>query len=257
MISRKTCLRKTEFLLLLYFIILSLYSLCFADLYYWIDEKGVKHYSNTQPEKNATIQLPEIYSNEKGFEHSQKKEHKQTFGSQLQKTADGPRVNIKYEYYEVIGVNINDLRSETIKHSPIKQNGITFRGRAQWHIMPYYKIKKLKDLWYYDNVSATVDITFTMPRWTDYRKANRDEQKRWDIYYKALMDHENGHKNIAIDAAKKLCNTLVQLESHKGKAELKSIGTIRANEIYRECKILNKQFDDETEHGVKTGAIMK
>ena len=255
--SRKTILLTVKLLPILYLVILSLHPLCFADLYFWIDAKGVKHYSNSQPEKNKITQLPEIFSNDKESKPLQKVELKQTVASKLQKTVYGPKVNIKCVYYDVIGVNINDLRSETIKQSPIRIDGITFRGRTQWHINPYYEIKQQNDLWYYDNVSATVDIIFTMPKWVDYRKAHRDEQKRWDVFYKALMDHENIHRDIAIGSAKKLCNTLIELESHSGKTELKNIWTIRAKKIYRECRILNKQFDDDTEHGVKTGAIMR
>lgn len=144
-----------------------------------------------------------------------------------------------------------------MKHSPIKQNGITFRGNTQWYINPYNKIRQLNNLYYYDNISATVDITFTMPRWVDYRRANWDEQRRWDVFYKALLDHEDGHKDIAVATAKKLCQTLAELESDIGKAALMKKGYSRAKEIYKECKILNQQFDIETEHGRKTGAILR
>ena len=250
-------LRKENCIKSIFLIVLLLPSLCCADLYYWVDEKGVRHYSNTQPQKSTINQLPETYSSGQKVERSQKKEPYKKTTIQPRRTSCTPRVNIEYEYYDVKGVNINDLRSETIKHSPLKRNGITFRGMTNWYFKPHYIIKKLNGLWYYDNVSATVDIKFTMPKWADYKKANWGEQKRWDAYYKALLDHEKCHKDIAVAAAMKLCRVLVELKSPIGKEELRKIGNFKYWEIYRECKKLNQQFDDKTGHGHKTGVILR
>jgi len=69
------------------------------------------------------------------------------------------------------------------------------------------------NLVYILRVYTTVDATFTVPRWADYQKASWDRQQKWDKFYKSLMDHENGHKDIAIEAAKKIENELLKFYS--------------------------------------------
>ena len=118
-------------------------SLCYTDLYFWIDEGGIKHYSNTQPADNAKIaEFPETPSNEIIIDDTHKHKSTQISKVQHERKVPTPTVSIEYKYYEVKGVNINDLNSETVKYSPIKQNGTTYIGNAMWHIKPYYKAKQ-------------------------------------------------------------------------------------------------------------------
>lgn len=56
------------------FAILLMASVCTADLYYWVDENGLKHYSNQEPGKNKhSTQLPESKESDK-IEKSFKRE---------------------------------------------------------------------------------------------------------------------------------------------------------------------------------------
>lgn len=238
--------------------ILLLPSLGSAELYYWIDEKGIKHYSNIENDTSADIiQLPESYSIVNNSAKSQRVEPKKKIETSIIREIPKPRVNVVFKYYEVLGVNLNDLRSETIKHSPIKHNGGTFRGSVQRYIKPYYEAKRQGEVWYLDRISVKVDFTITMPKWKDYQKANWNEQKRWDDYYNKLLKHELVHKDIGIEAAEKLCRVLAGLKTTNGKSFLLKLANDQAQVIYRECNRLNKQYDEKTDHGHKEGVILK
>lgn len=236
-----------------FLLFLLLPSLCYSDLYFWIDEKGVKHYSDTHPDSAHTTRLSEISPSTKRVEANRTYHPNQEINRTQKRPIPKPIVNIEYKYYDVIGVNINDLRSETIKHSPIKYKGTTFRGSAGWRMKPYYRAKERGGVWYLDNIAVEIDIKITMPKWQDYRKAHRDEQKRWDVYYEKLLKHEHNHRDIDIAAAEELCSALVELRTTAGKDSLLKLAAIRAKAVYRKCKKLNKQYDKETEHGRKEG----
>jgi len=96
-----------------------------------------------------------------------------------------------------------------------------------------------------------------MPKWKDYRKANRAEQKKWDKYYNALMEHENGHKEIAIAAARKIESELLTLSNFADKHSLERHANFKAKMIIRESRKHQKQFDIETQHGLTTGVVLE
>lgn len=229
-------------------------SICLSDLYFWVDNNGVKHYSNIQSGQNPTITKElKAFSDgnkiDRDFSQIKKEKSDKKADILLDRKHPIPRVTLEYKYYEVMGVNMNDLRTETIKNSPIKQNGTTFRGRTEWYMKPYYRARKKDNMWYLDDIVVKIDVTILMPKWVDYPKANRDEQIRWDNFYKKLLEHESTHKDIDIAAARKLCRTLAELKTTEGKRSLLQLANKKDHEIYKECKIKNEKFDKETNHG--------
>lgn len=65
---------------ILFLLILLVSSFCYADLYYWIDENGVKHFSNTQPEDSTrSIEQTEeyVYEESEDVEYQEKDRGKQ------------------------------------------------------------------------------------------------------------------------------------------------------------------------------------
>ncbi len=93
-----------EVLLIKIFIILIvlLHSPSYADLYFWTDENGVKHFSNTQPaDAPDAKRRPEIRSNN-DFVHQHKDNvHLQSDSVESFKMVTKPRINIELNHYVV------------------------------------------------------------------------------------------------------------------------------------------------------------
>lgn len=142
------------------------------------------------------------------------------------------------------------------KKSPIRHDGKSYSANANSRISYNFYTGEEDGTWYIDRVYTKVDVTFTMPRWADYPKANRDQQQKWDEYYALLMEHENRHKDIAIEGAREIENELLKLNGSNEKY-LKEAAKSRVRLIYKKVRVLQKQFDDETEHGVKDGVVLR
>ena len=168
-----------------------------------------------------------------------------------------PEVKTTYNFYEVFGASSFDLNRQLIKKSPVRHNGKVLQGDTQWKIDYYYECKDKDGYWYVDRVVTTVDIQFTLPKWGDYRRAHRDEQKKWDDYYRALLEHEYGHKDIAINAARAIEDRLLNMERLNDRAHHECRARKIAESILRECKELQKQYDVETDHGRNRGVLLR
>lgn len=245
-----------------------------ADLYFWRDENGVKHFSNDSPaDSSGEIEKIEEYTRDIDQDDLQEK-HKaddprriespeqlkkrsvlQKAVLRQQRTGKGPRVNIDFKYYDFVSVNINDIIGVMWKKSPIRHEGISYCANAYSQVKYNFYTTEEEGIWYIDRVYTTVDVTFTMPKWADYRKANRDQKQKWDAFYEKLMEHENGHKDIAIETAKKIENELLKLNS-TDEHLLKNAARSKASKIIKNSRDRQKKFDYETRHGAKTGVVL-
>ena len=168
-----------------------------------------------------------------------------------------PMLNMTYHFYEVSGTNTFDLNRELIQKSPVRYNGKVLHGDTQWKIGYDYECKHKNGYWYVDRVVTTVDIQFTLPKWKDYRRAHRNEQKKWDAYYRALLKHETGHKDIAINSARSIEDRLLNMERVTDRADLERRVKSIAETIFQECKELQAQYDAKTDHGRNRGVLLR
>lgn len=101
---------------------------------------------------------------------------------------------------------MNDLRSETIKHSPIKRNGKTFRGFTQGSIKPHYKAERQGEVWYLDKIFVEVALWFHD---IIYDPKKNDNEKMSSEYAKAFLESIN----LAPDVISKI-EHLIALTKH-------------------------------------------
>jgi predicted secreted Zn-dependent protease len=238
-------------------IIILLPILCYADLYYWVDENGVKHFSNVQTENNscATIR-PETSSNTPTFEHPQIEDDASKAPSKRVTYATPPKVHTDFVYYDVQAYNYDELREKALELSPIRHDDKVFLGNTDTNFDYSTTIQKIDGLWHFKEILTSVDIVITLPKWTDYRRAHWEDQKRWDRFYTALTAHENKHKDIAVAATKNLSKALAAIKPTRERSELFQKADNIWLKFLNEHDLLQKQFDKQTDHGRKKGAIL-
>lgn len=54
------------------------------------------------------------------------------------------------------------------------------------------------------NVDIIVSLTYTYPKWRDYKRANPKARKSWDKFMREVKKHERKHGRIAVDVAHKV-----------------------------------------------------
>ena len=165
-----------------------------------------------------------------------------------------PRVDVKIKYYEVEGDTVEDLKNELKVKTPIRNNGAPFDANTTWYV-------KWNTQWAMKgmscgiiSVTTRVSIIFTLPKWANYKEHSGKEREKWDRFFKRLVDHENGHKDIAVGSAKELEKSILDMESRKNCDDLKRDANRLGETIIEKYQGVTEQYDLETDHGRKQNA---
>ena len=165
-----------------------------------------------------------------------------------------PSIDVKIKYYEVEGDRVEDLKNEVKVKTPIRNNGKPFDANTTWYV-------KWNTQWAMKgmscgiiSVTTRVSIIFTLPKWANYKEHSGKEREKWDRFFKRLVDHENGHKDIAVGSAKELEKSILDMESRKNCDDLKRDANRLGETIIEKYQGLTEQYDLETDHGRKQNA---
>jgi predicted secreted Zn-dependent protease len=98
-------------------------------------------------------------------------------------------------------------------------------------------------------------ISITIPHWTGVAGADDDLKQRWQNYSAALLAHEDGHKRIAIAAAREIKNRVNKIKSAPTCAQLEATISLTANKVIEDFRQREKAYDERTAHGRTQGAV--
>lgn len=166
-----------------------------------------------------------------------------------------PTVNIETTYYIIKGSNANELRKEMNSKSTMRQDGELFDAFTYWDVNWQFNWNSKNEKCHITTVSSNLDVTFTLPKWTTRDKADKNTIKQWDRYYKALIQHENGHKNIAVQAAENIEKEILGLGPSSSCKGLEQKANQAGKKTLNKYIALEKEYDKKTNHGMKDGAI--
>lgn len=164
-------------------------------------------------------------------------------------------VSEKTQLYDVTGQSLRDVRGQTFVVTPIRVNGKPYAAQCRHVIRWNYKYDSDNDWCMIKSVTVTVNITYTMPRWSGYSSASSDMQEKWNTYYARLTEHEEGHAKLAKEAAS-------DIDREIGTARRRSCQELRqaVNEIgtgiLKRLDDANEEFDAGTKHGHLQDAIL-
>jgi len=168
-----------------------------------------------------------------------------------------PRPSVKetYEYYEIKGNSEDELRSELCRLGCKWKDGKTYDSVTNWHVKWDYDYNRSAETCSAEVFRVFVEITFRYPKWVRTDEVPRPLVAKWDNYVKSLVEHESGHRDMAVAAAAELSLAVAGLPPAPTCAELD-------NRVRALCHERMKQLDDDahaydiaTEHGFAQGAV--
>jgi predicted secreted Zn-dependent protease len=179
--------------------------------------------------------------------------------SNIPREAPSPDVEVlatEIEPYSVQGQSIAEIGQSMRQTSPRDEDGRPVWGNAQWNIK-----------WKFDhdmangcrigkfNVSVTSKIR--MPEWLDRFKAPDELQAKWATFYRALLVHEEGHRDNGIRAGNDLVRRIRGLGSYPDCASLNAQISNLGARVIGEYSLVDKSYDRTTQHGVTQGAVLR
>ena len=127
-----------------------------------------------------------------------------------------------------------------------------FDGHTRWYVTWRYRYNNFGNTCAITSVATRVTVTIALPKWDGEIAAVNDTRSKWSRFLAALELHEQGHRQLGIDAAKDIdraisgmrgrCDTLEARVSEAGNAILNK---------YRQFEL---DYDRDTDHGATQGA---
>jgi predicted secreted Zn-dependent protease len=162
-----------------------------------------------------------------------------------------PAVNLQTKYYHITGQSVRELRHSMSGQRP---KGQTHDALTTWNISYTYSWQQVNGGVVIQNPKVSVTIITTLPNWSAPKDADPLLVERWRTYLRALQHHENGHASIGTQAAREVEKHLGALPRQPNVEALKQAIETTSQQIIAAAREREKQFDLQTQHGMKHGA---
>ncbi len=166
-----------------------------------------------------------------------------------------PLVTERYEYYDINGSSENDLLREMRRKGVAGDDGKRYEANTSWHVKWNYDHTSDTESCSAESFQVTIEIVFRYPKWTRMADAPQALSDKWDNYMKRLIVHENGHRDMVLEAADELSRVVSEIPPAQTCAQLdQEVRRLSRTRMYK----LNddeRYYDEATNHGATQGAI--
>jgi predicted secreted Zn-dependent protease len=169
--------------------------------------------------------------------------------------ARGPKVQTKYEYYEVGGESAEDVRHMMNRRGVRWKDGKTYDAVTRWHVRWTYRYERTDGRCRVSEVTTYVDVVIRLPLWNAGDDISPALRNRWDAYFSALHRHELGHRRFGIDAAEEIEEAISRLDPQLDCADLEAVANELGKRILERYRREEIAYDRNTRHGYTQGAV--
>lgn len=153
-----------------------------------------------------------------------------------------------------MGLSNKQLLEEIRAKGPYSEKlGRRVHGNTNWKITWRTSYLTRGSLCLIGQAEVQVGITFTMPNWVNEISGGDTLKKKWREYYSALQEHENGHKQLSVDAALEIDRGIAALEPRASCDALGKAANALGKRILAELRQRNADYDLTTNYGKTQG----
>lgn len=175
--------------------------------------------------------------------------------SAVRRVPDGPLPEVTEDTvtYDIEGSTSKELRASLDQKGQLDDTG-RHDAYTKWFVRWFYDYDRAEAVCRLTNVRSTVEVKYTLPRWPG---ENAEVGPRWQEYLKALMAHERGHTQTAVEAARFIVAGISALppaaDCDAAGAEANALGNHELDLAHQR----DRQYDAETKHGETQGATFR
>lgn len=168
-----------------------------------------------------------------------------------------PIVRERTEYYDIRGSKEYDLQCELKAKGCEWIDGKTYDSMTTWEFAWDYDYIRSSGSCVAKDFRVTVNIVFRYPRWLRDETAPHALVQKWNIYMEALVHHETGHRDMALQTATALVRDVNAQPPARDCEELDlEIKRICRSHI-EQLEENTKAYDSGTVHGGTQGAVLE
>src|SRR5690242_14297916 len=163
--------------------------------------------------------------------------------------ADPVEILQTYAYYNIAASSIPELHAQLTRGGPLDDSGRTHQGFTNSYITWRYPLERDAKGCSTGPVSVQVQVHMQLPRWTRTASAAADVASYWDRLIAALLVHEDGHKQIAVDGARRIAATLSRLPAEASCPAMSAKANTEGQRLLAEIRAAQTRYDQLTDHG--------
>jgi predicted secreted Zn-dependent protease len=156
-------------------------------------------------------------------------------------------------FYNIAGSTADQLRSQMNQHGYRDDDGNHWDAYTDWYVSWSYTYSQNTEGCSAVDIQVEVDITFIFPIWDMPSNVSQDLATKWDDYVTSLQIHEDGHRDIAVQAACGILEELNSLQSYGYCSEFEQAADVTAEQILNLYREMESDYDQETGHGLSQG----
>ena len=166
-----------------------------------------------------------------------------------------PAVREKHVLYEITGYGEKDLRDQMNRQGIAWSDGKKYDSVTSWHVTWDYEHERTLQSCSAEAFQATAEITIRYPKWVRTDAAPRELAHKWDGYLASLTEHEQGHRDMVVEAVEDLTRAVALLPAAPTCAELDRRVRSLCHERMAKLNDDAKEYDAATLHGAEQGAV--
>ena len=168
---------------------------------------------------------------------------------------EAPEIRDTIEYRDIVGNSEDALASALKQVGATSKNGDRFAASTRWQLRWNFRVEQHPgESCELASAKTELDVHMTLPRWMPPQNAPPALVKRWNTFADALRKHEDGHRDLAIEAARAVTDRVAKVRPDYDCAVLKRrLGRV-AEQTVREYKDKESSYDVMTMHGQTQGA---
>jgi len=161
----------------------------------------------------------------------------------------------QYEYYEIRGGDEKELRRQMGRNGCVMSNGERYDSVTAWRWKLQYGYDRTPGSCAADSFQVVLEITYRYPKWVRSDDVEQTLIAKWEDYLNNLVAHENGHRDLAVEAATDLSRAVAVLQPAGSCAELDRQVQALGRERMVRLNADEQDYDDVTVHGKTQGAV--
>lgn len=166
-----------------------------------------------------------------------------------------PAITEKYEYYEVCGCNEEELHCDLRQKCGTWTDGKRYDSLTSWDIKWDHEYGRNSRACAVNAFTPVITITFRYPKWKRTEEAPQSLVEKWDRYLENLVAHENGHRDMVVEAMTELSHAVAGLSPAPSCDDLdRNVRALFRTYVAKMNKE-QQEYDRTTKHGATQGAV--
>jgi predicted secreted Zn-dependent protease len=162
--------------------------------------------------------------------------------------------SFRVEYFDIHGATARELRADLTRLGPVGETGIPGDAYTEYRIAWRFSMRFKNGVCRAEDVVVDLDVTMRLPRWSPPAGVAAQLIETWDRFNEVLREHEDGHHEIAIAAAREVRHKLRARARAASCEALKNKLNTAAGEVLGKYRNRQRDYDRETDFGRAQGA---